>query len=65
MNGLMDDLEYEQASRQAIAVMSGVVDRIYKVTSPGKRDNGPFSPAQAHGPSKVTRPTGAAEPREP
>lgn len=45
MNGLMDDLEYEQASRQAIAVMSGVVDRIYKVTSPGKRDNGPFSPA--------------------
>lgn len=45
MNGLMDDLEYEQASRQAIAVMSGVVDRIYKVTSPGKRENGPFSPS--------------------
>lgn len=45
MSGLLDDLEYEQASRQAIAVMSGVVDRIYKVTSPGKREGGPFSVA--------------------
>lgn len=45
MSGLLDDLEYEQASRQAIAVMSGVVDRIYKVTSPGKREGGAFSVA--------------------
>jgi hypothetical protein len=45
MNGLIDDLQYEQASRQALAVMSGVVDRIYKVTSPGKREGGAFSVA--------------------
>lgn len=42
--GALDDLEYEQACKQASAILSGVTDRIMKVTSPGKREGGQFNP---------------------
>lgn len=42
--GALDDLEYEQACKQASAILTGVTDRIMKVTSPGKRDGGQFNP---------------------
>lgn len=44
MHGALDDLEYEQASKQATVILTGVTDRIMKVTSPGKREGGQFNP---------------------
>ncbi|PLT25088.1 hypothetical protein [Pseudoalteromonas sp. MelDa3] len=44
MFGALDDLEYEQACKQAAAIVTGVTDRIMKVTSPGKREGGQFNP---------------------
>lgn len=44
---LIDDLEYRRLFNQATNVIRGVVDRIFKATSPGRRkDNGRYSPAQ-------------------
>ncbi|ATC88997.1 MULTISPECIES: hypothetical protein [Pseudoalteromonas] len=44
MFGFLDDLEYEHACKQAAAIVTGVTDRIMKVTSPGKREGGQFQP---------------------
>jgi len=39
----IDDPQLESARRQAMKVMNGILDRIGKVTSPGKREGGNFS----------------------
>lgn len=44
MHGALDDLEYERACKQASVILTGVTDRIMKVTSPGKRQGGQFNP---------------------
>lgn len=44
---LIDDLEYRRLFNQATNVIRGMVDRIFKATTPGRRkDNGRYSPAQ-------------------
>lgn len=43
LGGGIDDLEYEDARRQALSILNGVIDRILKVTSPGRREGGAFS----------------------
>ncbi|ALU46145.1 hypothetical protein [Pseudoalteromonas rubra] len=44
MFGMIDDTEYAAACKQASVIISGVVDRLNKVTAPGKREGGSFSP---------------------
>lgn len=46
--GRIDDLQLEDSRRQTIKVMNGVLDRINKVTSPGKRkdNSGRFSTSE-------------------
>ncbi|MCF2907133.1 hypothetical protein L1285_02080 [Pseudoalteromonas sp. DL2-H2.2] len=44
MRGAIDDIEYTHACKQASVILSGVVDRINKVTARGKRGNISFSP---------------------
>lgn len=47
LSNLIDDLEYRQLFNQATGVIRGMVDRIFKATTPGKRqDGGRFNPAQ-------------------
>lgn len=41
--GKIDDPQLDSARRQAMKVMNGILDRIGKVTSPGKREGGSFS----------------------
>jgi len=43
LGGGIDDLEYRDAQRQALSILNGVIDRILKVTSPGRREGGAFS----------------------
>lgn len=43
LSGGIDDLEYEDARRQALSILNGTIDRILKVTSPGRREGGAFS----------------------
>jgi len=44
LSGVIDDLEYASAKRQALSILRGYIDRIYKATSPGKRTvNGKIS----------------------
>jgi len=40
--GGIDDLEYQSAKQQAMSILRGCIDRIYKATSPGKREGGEF-----------------------
>lgn len=40
--GAIDDIEYRAAKMQAMSILRGCIDRIYKATSPGKREGGQF-----------------------
>lgn len=42
----LDDIEFDVAARQCMAIVNGVIDRVFKVTSPGKRENGTFDVKQ-------------------
>lgn len=41
--GLMDDISYSKLRNDAIVIIRGSVDRIFKVTSPGNRSGGRFN----------------------
>lgn len=41
--GVIDDIQNEAAKTQAVSVIRGCLDRIYKVTNPGRREDGRFS----------------------
>lgn len=39
----IDDLQHDSAQRQTLKVLHGILDRIGKITAPGKREGGRFS----------------------
>jgi len=44
--GAIDDAQYANLRNQAMTIIRGSVDRIYKATSPGSRKNGRFTPQE-------------------
>lgn len=42
--GALNDVELAVANRQGLRVLNSLIDKVFKVTSPGKREGGAYSP---------------------